>query len=212
MTGWGQTGPWATMAGHDINYISLTGALAAIGLPDHPVPPLNLVGDYGGGSMVLVTSVLAALWERTRSGLGQVVDAAMVNGVSVLVQPVLEMRTFDGWNDRRADNVLDGAAPYYRTYACADGRHLAVGCIEPQFYQAMITILGLQPDELPDRDDRREWPRLTERVRGDLRTPYSRPVGRVVRRNRRLRDPGPHVRGSSDASSHGRSCGPVLRC
>jgi alpha-methylacyl-CoA racemase len=162
MTGWGQDGPWATTAGHDINYISVTGVLEAIGPAEHPVPPLNLVGDYGGGSMLVVTGVMAALVERARSGLGQVVDAAMVNGVSVLLQPVLEMRTFEQWSDDRAANVLDGAAPYYRTYVCADGRHVAVGCIEPQFYLIMITALGLRLDELPDRDNRRDWPRLAQ--------------------------------------------------
>ena len=162
MTGWGQEGPLARTAGHDINYIALTGALHAMGPAEQPVPPMNLVGDFGGGSMLVLTGILAALWERERSGLGQVVDAAMVDGVSLLSQIILELRSVNMWNDTRAANLLDGGAPFYRSYACAGGGHVAVGAIEPQFYALLLAGLGLSPAELPDRDDPGAWPALEE--------------------------------------------------
>jgi len=157
MTGWGQSGPLAKAAGHDINYISVTGALHAIGPVDGPVPPLNFVGDYGGGSLFLVTGILAALVERHRSGLGQVVDAAMVDGASALIQPILELRAQGDWNDERANNILDGAAPYYRTYRCSDGKFMAVGAIEPQFYAQLLAGLGHSAESLPEQNDRSRW-------------------------------------------------------
>ena len=160
MTGWGQDGPMAQQAGHDINYIALTGALHAMGPAAAPVPPLNLVGDFGGGSMFVLSGILAALWERERSGHGQVVDAAMVDGVSILSQIILELRSVKMWSDARAANLLDGAAPYYRTYECSDGGFVAVGAIEPQFYALLIDGLGLSLVDLPDRDDPRQWPAL----------------------------------------------------
>lgn len=160
MTGWGQHGPLATRAGHDINYISLTGALHAIGPSDQPCPPLNLVGDFGGGTMFLVTGILAALLERQRSGRGQVVDAAMVDGVGVLLQSLLELRATDRWNDQRNNNMLDGAAPYYGVYECSDGRFVAVGAIEPQFYLRLLDGLGLSADDLPGQNDASRWPEL----------------------------------------------------
>lgn len=163
MTGWGQTGPYAATAGHDINYISVTGALHAIGPAEAPVPPLNLVGDYGGGSMLLVNGVLAALLQRVGTGRGQVVDAAMVDGASVLLAGLLELRPAGEWNDTRGDNILDGAAPYYGTYRCSDGAFMAVGAIEPQFYALLLTGLELDAADLPDRDDRSCWPVLRER-------------------------------------------------
>ena len=164
MTGWGQDGPLAPRAGHDINYISLTGALHAIGRAgERPVPPLNLVGDFGGGSMLLVTGVLAALWEAQRSGHGQVVDAAMVDGASLLVQMVWGMLPTGWWTDERGVNLLDGAAPFYDTYTCADGRFVAVGAIEPQFYRALLEGLGLSPEELPEQMDRSRWPEVKAR-------------------------------------------------
>jgi alpha-methylacyl-CoA racemase len=161
MTGWGQEGPLAARAGHDINYISLTGALHAIGRAgERPVPPLNLVGDFGGGSMLLVTGVLAALWEAQRSGQGQVVDAAMVDGASLLVQMVWGLLPAGVWTDERGVNLLDGAAPFYDTYTCADGRHVAVGAIEPQFYRALLEGLELSADELGEQMDRSRWPQV----------------------------------------------------
>jgi alpha-methylacyl-CoA racemase len=163
MTGWGQTGPLATSAGHDINYISLTGALHAIGTAEGPVPPLNLVGDFGGGSMLLVNGILAALVQRATTGVGQVVDAAMVDGVAVLLAGILELRPLGMWTDDPADNILDGAAPYYRTYRCADGGFMAAGAVEPQFYELLVRGLGLDPSDLPDRDEKANWAELGER-------------------------------------------------
>jgi alpha-methylacyl-CoA racemase len=164
MTGWGQDGPFAPRAGHDINYISLTGALNAIGRSgERPVPPLNLVGDFGGGSMFLVAGVLAALWERGTSGRGQVVDAAMVDGASVLTQMMWAFRGAGTWSDERGVNLLDGGAPFYDTYTCADGRHIAVGCLEPQFYAAFLAGLGLDGEDLPAQGDRSGWRALRAR-------------------------------------------------
>jgi len=161
MTGWGQEGPLSPRAGHDINYISLTGALHAIGRADErPVVPLNLVGDYGGGSMVLVVGILAALVERTSSGLGQVIDAAMVDGASLLLQPTFALRAMRQWSDDRGANLIDGAAPFYDTYTCGDGRHVAVGALEPQFYAQLLAGLDLVAADLPDQLDREGWPRL----------------------------------------------------
>ncbi len=152
MTGWGQHGPDAAAAGHDLNYLSVTGALHAIGPADRPPPPpLNLVGDYGGGAMFLVTGVLAALIERSRTGLGQVIDAAMVDGVGALLQPVLSWRAAGIWTDQRESNVLDGGLPYYSTYACADGRFVAVAALEKRFYDALLNGLSLSARDVPDR-------------------------------------------------------------
>jgi alpha-methylacyl-CoA racemase len=161
MTGWGQDGPLAQRAGHDINYLSLTGVLHAIGRQgERPVPPLNLVGDFGGGSMFLLTGVLAALWERERSGQGQVIDAAMVDGAGVLAQMMWAMRGRGRWSDERGSNLIDGAAPFYDTYECADARYVAVGALEPQFYDELLAGLRLDPAELPERADTRNWPAL----------------------------------------------------
>ncbi|EHR52140.1 putative acyl-CoA transferase/carnitine dehydratase [Saccharomonospora marina XMU15] len=165
MTGWGQHGPLSQRAGHDINYISLTGVLHAIGRRDErPVPPLNLVGDFGGGSMFLLVGVLSALWERQRSGQGQVVDAAMVDGASVLAQMMWSMRGQGTWTDERGGNLLDGGAPFYDTYECADGRYVAVGAIEPQFYAQLLAGLGLDPADLPGQLEQDRWPQLRSRL------------------------------------------------
>jgi alpha-methylacyl-CoA racemase len=164
MTGWGQAGPLADRAGHDITYIALTGTLHAIGTAGgKPVPPLNLVGDFGGGSMFLVLGVLAALWERDRSGAGQVIDAAMVDGVSALAQMFWSLRACGLWSDQRGANLLDSGTPFYDTYACADGRYVAVGALEPQFYAALLEGLGLIGEDLPAQLDRAGWPVLRQR-------------------------------------------------
>jgi alpha-methylacyl-CoA racemase len=165
MTGWGQDGPLADRAGHDINYVALSGVLHAVGnAGGKPVPPLNLVGDFGGGSMFLVVGVLAALWERERSGAGQVIDAAMVDGVSVLAQMFWSWRACGLWSDQRGSNLLDSGAPFYDTYACADGRYVAVGALEPQFYAALLEGLGLTDQEdLPGQLDQAGWPVLRKR-------------------------------------------------
>jgi alpha-methylacyl-CoA racemase len=163
MTGWGQDGPLAQRAGHDINYISLTGALHATGPAESPVPPLNLVGDFGGGSMLLVVGILAALHERRSSGQGQVVDAAMVDGASLISQMFWSLRGAGVWGDERESNLLDGGAPFYRTYRCADGGFVAVGALEPQFYALLLDGLGLADAGLPAQGDRSGWPTLLAR-------------------------------------------------
>jgi len=171
MTGWGQQGPMAPRAGHDINYISLTGVLHAIGSADgKPPPPVNLVGDFGGGSMLLVVGILAALWERARSGKGQVVDAAMVDGASVLAQMMWSMRAAGLWSDQRGVNLLDGGAPFYDTYICADGRYVALGALEPRFYAQLLKGLRLDPADMPKQYDRSGWPTLRARFTAVLAT------------------------------------------
>ena len=158
MTGWGQDGPLAERAGHDINYLGLTGALHAIGTADKPAVPLNIGADFGGGSMFLLVGILAALFERGTSGRGQVVDAAMVDGASSLVTMIYGMLGAGLWQDRRAANLLDGGAPFYDTYACADGRHVAVGALEPQFYVAFLEGLGLTGALPGGQYDLAHWP------------------------------------------------------
>ncbi|GGI08071.1 CaiB/BaiF CoA transferase family protein [Egicoccus halophilus] len=163
MTGWGADGPWAQRAGHDLNYLSVTGVLHAIGPQDGPpAVPLNLVGDYGGGSLYLLVGVLAALFERERSGRGQVVDAAIVDGVVNLAQLVWGLRGQGAWQDRPGSNLLDGGAPFYTTYRCADDRHVAVGALEPAFYAQLLAGLELDPDGLPAQYDPAGWPQLRD--------------------------------------------------
>jgi alpha-methylacyl-CoA racemase len=161
ITGWGQDGPMAMRAGHDINYLGLTGSLAAMGRAgESPAPPLNLVADFGGGSMLLLVGILAALQERTVSGRGQIIDAAMVDGVALLSQMMWTFRGQGIWGDERQANMLDGGAPFYDTYTCADGRYVAVGPIEPQFYAEMLEGLGLSDAELPGQLEMERWPEL----------------------------------------------------
>ncbi|HEX8964009.1 MAG TPA: CaiB/BaiF CoA-transferase family protein [Rhodocyclaceae bacterium] len=160
VTGWGQDGPLAPAAGHDIDYIAITGALHATGKRDQPVPPLNLVGDFGGGAMFLVGGVLAALLEARRSGRGQVVDAAMTDGAALLMSMQYSFKAAGHWSNEREANLLDGGAPFYGTYRCADGKWLAVGPIEPQFHDLLLEKLGLPQEEFADRWDPRSWPRL----------------------------------------------------
>ena len=163
MTGWGQDGPLAARAGHDINYVALAGPLAHIGRAGQPpTPPLNLLGDFGGGGLLLVTGVLAALVERSVSGEGQVVDAAMVDGAALLSAPIAPAYTMGYFSAERGTNALDSGAPYYDCYECADGRWLSVGAIEPRFYRAFVEGLGLDPDGLPPQDDQEAWPTLKE--------------------------------------------------
>ena len=164
ITGWGQTGPRAAEAGHDIDYLAVAGALHPIGeAGGGPVPPLNLVADFGGGGMLLVVGVLAALVERETSGCGQVVDAAMVDGAALLMAFHHGLIAGGLWSDRRGDNLLDGGAPFYRCYRTSDDRYMAVGAIEPQFYVALLDGLGLSGEDLPDQYDRTGWGALTER-------------------------------------------------
>lgn len=154
VTGWGQDGPMAQTAGHDINYLSQTGALSAIGYRDRPpVAPLNLVADFGGGSMFVLLGIVAALYERERSGQGQVIDAAMVDGVSVIAQMMWTMRSVDVLCDERESSLLDGGTPFYRTYETSDGKYMAVGAIEPQFFAQLLIGLGLSAEEVPQQAD-----------------------------------------------------------
>ncbi|PJI40916.1 CaiB/BaiF CoA-transferase family protein [Ferrovibrio sp.] len=165
MTGWGQNGPLAMAAGHDINYIALTGALHAIGhRGGKPVPPLNLVGDFGGGSLYLAMGVLAALFERQKSGSGQVVDAAMVDGAASLMTMFYGMKGIGLWSDVRGDNILDGAAPWYDTYECRDGGFVAVGSVEGKFYAELVQKLGLDVTVLPKQYDGKSWPSLRDAI------------------------------------------------
>ncbi len=165
MTGWGQTGPHAAAAGHDIGYIAVTGALGAIGRAgEAPVPPVNLVGDFGGGSTFLVIGVLAALWEAARSGRGQVVDAAIVDGASSLTALLHGLMAAGQWIDGRGVNFLDTGVPWYDTYQTADGQWMAVGALEPKFYAEFARLLGLSDDVAALRADSSEWPRLREAI------------------------------------------------
>jgi alpha-methylacyl-CoA racemase len=164
MTGWGQDGPLASAAGHDINYIALAGALWPIGRAgERPVPPLNLVGDFGGGGMLLAFGMCAALVEAQRSGRGQVVDAAMVDGAASLMTMTYAFRRLGLWTEGRGVNVLDTGAPFYEVYDTADGKWFAVGAIEPQFYAELLKVLGLEGEDLPAQNDREQWPAMKER-------------------------------------------------
>ncbi|MGO8730754.1 MAG: CaiB/BaiF CoA transferase family protein [Streptosporangiaceae bacterium] len=164
MTGWGQEGPLSSAAGHDIDYIAIAGALDPIGRAgERPVPPVNLLGDFGGGGMLLALGVLAALVERSRSGRGQVIDAAMVDGSALLTAFLHGLLAAGAWRDERGTNLLDGGAPFYDTYRTADGGYVAVGALEPQFYAALLAGLGLADAGLPAQHDRSGWPVLRER-------------------------------------------------
>ncbi len=160
LTGWGQDGPYSAMAGHDINYIGLSGALAAIGEPDRPIPPLNLLGDYAGGSMFAIVGILSGLVERSRTGRGRVIDVAMIDGVHALMAPTRDIADVGMWVEQRSANMLDGGAPFYRTYRTADDRFMAVGALEPAFYTAFVSGLGFDEAELPNRFDPDNWSEL----------------------------------------------------
>jgi alpha-methylacyl-CoA racemase len=171
MTGWGADGPWSHLAGHDLNYLSVTGVLHAIQVEGaRPTPPLNLVGDFGGGSLYLVVGILSALFERERSGQGQVVDAAIVDGVASLAQSIWSFRAQGLWSDEPASNILDSGAPFYDTYPCAEGGYVAVGSLEPQFYALLLEGLGIDPAQLPDQYDRAGWPELRTRFAATFAT------------------------------------------
>ena len=187
MTGWGQDGPYAHVAGHDITYLALSGALRAFGpAGGPPVPPMNLLGDFGAGGMLLAFGMTAALLETQRSGKGQVVDAAILDGVVSLLGMMLGMRANGLWSDERVSNLLDGGAPFYDVYACADGEYVAVGAIEEQFYWQFIERLAADADdEPPSRNDPADWPRLREWIAARFAT--------------RTRDEWAEVFGDSDA-------------
>src|ERR1700754_59283 len=163
ITGWGKHGPLAMTAGHDINYLSQTGALSSIGFKDRPpVAPLNLVADFGGGSMFVLLGIVTALYERERSGMGQVIDAAMVDGVSILSQMMWTMKSTGSLKDERESFMLDGGAPFYRTYETSDGKYMAVGSIEPQFFAQLLAGLGLSTNDVPNQLDTSAFPKVHE--------------------------------------------------
>jgi len=164
MTGWGQTGRLAPAAGHDINYISLAGVLHGVGRAgERPVPPINLVGDFGGGAMFLAFGMMCALWERERSGKGQVVDAAMVDGAAFLMAPFYGMRAAGIWSNKRGENLLDGGCPFYDTYETKDGRYVAVGALEAKFFAELAERIGLEKPFVERQNDRAAWPAMRER-------------------------------------------------
>jgi alpha-methylacyl-CoA racemase len=165
MTGWGQEGPISLAAGHDINYIAVTGALYSIGRPDqNPVPPLNLIGDFGGGGMLLAFGIACALFETQRSGQGQVIDAAMVDGAAALMAMFYGQRAAGVWTDQRASNFLDTGAHYYDTYETADGKWVSVGSIEPQFYALLLKHSGIDDPEFQEQNDRSKWPEFKGKI------------------------------------------------
>ena len=165
MTGWGQSGPLAHAAGHDLNYIALSGVLNAMGHADRPpTPPLHLVGDMGGGAMFLVTGVLAGLFEAQRSGLGQVVDAAICDGATLLGSMYYDWRHQGQWDDQRQHNMLDGGAPFYGCYTCADGKFVSIGAIEPQFYQLLLELCGIDDSDFKPQWQKQDWPALRQKL------------------------------------------------
>ncbi len=165
MTGWGQEGPYSPMAGHDINYIALSGTLAHLGRAgERPTPPINLVGDFGGGGMLLALGICAALVETGQSGAGQVVDAAMTDGSALLTTMIHAFAAMGIWSDERGTNMLDTGAHYYDTYECADGGYVSIGSIEPQFYAELLRLTGLDGDDLPAQQDKTHWPELKVRL------------------------------------------------
>jgi alpha-methylacyl-CoA racemase len=171
MTGWGQSGPLAHAAGHDINYIALAGALHGIGPADHkPVPPLNLVGDFGGGGMLLAFGMVCGLLETQRSGQGQIVDAAMIDGAAALMAMFYSMTAMGAHTDVRGTNLLDGGAHFYDTYETADGRFVSIGSIEPQFYALLLEKLGLDSGPYSPQMDRSRWAELKQRLAAVFRT------------------------------------------
>ena len=166
MTGWGQSGPYSHTAGHDINYIALSGALHAIGRAgEKPLPPINLVGDFGGGGMMLAFGMVAALLKARESGTGQVVDCAMTEGSAVLMSMMYSMRSSGHWSDERGSNIIDSGAHFYDTYETSDGEFISLGAVEPQFYRQLLELLGLSnDDEFRAQMDQRRWPRLKDRL------------------------------------------------
>lgn len=171
ITGWGQTGPLAQAAGHDINYLALSGMLQAIGRSDSPPPPpLNLVADFGGGAMLLAFGVLCAVLEAKKSGKGQVIDAAMVEGSALLGAMMYGMRAFGNWSEQRASNLLDGGAHFYDTYACADGKFISIAAIEPQFYALLLRLCQITDPEFDAQMDATKWPQLKLKIAAIFKT------------------------------------------
>jgi alpha-methylacyl-CoA racemase len=171
MTGWGQTGPLSQAAGHDINYIALSGALHAIGRKgEKPVPPLNLVGDFGGGALYLAFGMACGLWEAQRSGKGQVVDTAMTDGAASLMSMFYGFKASGMWSDEKGTNLLDGGAHFYDTYETSDGKWVSIGSIEPQFYTLLLEKAGINDPEFEHQMDREKWPALKEKIARVIKT------------------------------------------
>jgi alpha-methylacyl-CoA racemase len=170
MTGWGQTGPFAASAGHDINYIALTGALHAIGPEERPTIPLNLVGDFGGGALVLAFGLLAAVMHARTTGEGQVVDCAMSDGTIALMGLLYGHFARGDWLDRRESNIIDGGSHFYNVYQCSDGRWIALGSIEPQFYARLLAFVGVEDMDFAEQHDQARWPRLKEKLAAIIAT------------------------------------------
>lgn len=170
MTGWGQTGPLSKMAGHDLNYIAITGALAAIGTAEKPIAPLNLTGDYGGGALYMAFGLLAGIIHARATGNGQVIDCAMSDGAASLMASFYGFFAQGAWHNQRAANMLDGGAHYYNSYACADGKFISLASAEPQFYAEMRARLGLDDPEFDHQHDASHWPRLREKLAAIFKT------------------------------------------
>lgn len=170
-TGWGQTGPLAHTAGHDINYLAIAGVLHGIGHKDaRPVPPVNLVGDYGGGGMLLAVGVLAALVEASRSGKGQVIDAAMIDGAAQLQSVLYGLMAMGLWSTKRGTNILDSGCFYYDTYETADGKYMSVGALEPKFFAELLKGVGLDASDFPERENPKHWPTYRQKLEAVFRT------------------------------------------
>ena len=171
MTGWGQYGPLSNSAGHDINYIALTGALHALGAPDSPpLPPLNLVGDFGGGGVLMALGIVSALLEREKSGKGQVIDTAMTDGTAMLMAMMYGMRWQGWWSGKRGDNLLDGAAHFYNSYETSDNKYICIGSIEPQFYSQLLKLTNAADPDFNNQWDKRNWPDLKEKFKKIFKT------------------------------------------
>jgi len=170
MTGWGQTGPYANAAGHDMNYIAISGALHAIGLGDKPVPPLNLVGDFGGGALYLAFGILAGVINARASGQGQVIDCAMSDGAASLMAMFYGFKASGMWSDNRRDNMLDGGAHFYDTYQCSDGKWISIGSIEPQFYALLLEKTGITDPAFQQQMNKAEWPALKAKLADVIKT------------------------------------------
>ena len=171
MTGWGQDGPYASTSGHDINYIALSGTLSAFGRKgDAPVPPLNLVGDFGGGGMLMAYGIVCGLLETQRSGKGQIIDAAMVDGSALLATMIYGLRASGAWQDERGTNVLDTGAWFYEVYETADGEYVSFGSLEPQFFSELTRLTGLAEEALPQQMDRASWPAMKQRLAAIVKT------------------------------------------
>ena len=170
MTGWGQFGPYAKAAGHDMNYIAITGALHAIGTEDKPIPPLNLVGDFGGGALYLAFGLLAGVIHARSTGEGQVIDCAMSDGAASLMAMFYGFKAMGAWQEKRRSNLLDGGAHFYDTYQCADGKWISIGSIEPQFYALLLEKTGITDPQFQNQMDRSAWPELTQKLADVLKT------------------------------------------